>query len=122
MEIHDEAKLLRIFVSSTDKLKHTPLYEALVFAAKRNGIAGATVIKGVMGYGSSSIISTQKFWEFTEKVPVIVEIVDTAEKIDAFIEKILPYFESLPKGGLITVEKATIVKHKTGKGRSNFLN
>lgn len=88
----------------------------------RNGIAGATVIKGVMGYGSSSIISTQKFWEFTEKVPVIVEIVDTAEKIDAFIEKILPYFESLPKGGLITVEKATIVKHKTGKGRSNFLN
>jgi PII-like signaling protein len=115
MEIHDEAKLLRIFVSSTDKLKHTPLYEAIVFAAKRNGIAGATVIKGVMGYGSSSIISTQKFWEFTEKVPVIIEIIDTAEKIDSFVQKILPYFERIPKDGLITVEKATIVLHKSGK-------
>ena len=122
MEIQDEVKLLRIFVSSTDKLKHTPLSEAIVFAAKRNGIAGATVIKGVMGYGSSSIISTQKFWEFTEKVPVIVEIVDTADKIDAFIEKILPYFESLTKGGLITVEKATIVLHKSGKKKNNFFS
>jgi hypothetical protein len=121
MEIQDEAKLLRIFVSSTDKLKHTPLYEAIVFAAKRNGIAGATVLKGCMGYGSSSIISTQKFWEFTDKVPVIVEIVDTAEKIDSFIEKILPYFETLPKGGLITVEKATIVLHKSGKQKEWFL-
>ena len=122
MEIQDEAKLLRIFISSTDKLKHTPLYEVIVFAAKRNGIAGATVIKGFMGYGSSSIINTQKFWEFTEKVPVIIEIVDTAEKIDSFIEKITPYFDNLPKGGLITVEKAMIVLHKSGKKKNSFLS
>ena len=122
MDIQDEARVLRIFVSSTDKLKHTPLYEAIVFAAKRHGIAGATVLKGVMGYGSSSVISSQKFWEFTEKVPVIIEIVDTKEKIDTFLEKILPYFESLPKGGLITVEKATIVLHKSGKRKESFLS
>ncbi len=115
MEKQEEARLLRIFVSSTDKFKHTPLYEVIVFAARRHGIAGATVIKGFMGYGSSSIVHSQKFWELAEKVPIIIEIVDTADKIDSFMEVILPYFESLPKGGLITMEKVNILLHKTGR-------
>ncbi len=115
MEKQEEARLLRIFVSSTDKFKHTPLYEVIVFAARRHGIAGATVIKGFMGYGSSSIVHSQKFWELAEKVPIIIEIIDTADKIDSFMEVILPYFESLPKGGLITMEKVNILLHKTGR-------
>lgn len=115
MEKQEEARLLRIFVSSTDKFKNMPLYEVIVFAARRNGIAGATVIKGFMGYGVSSIVHSQKFWELTDKVPMIIEIVDSTEKIDAFMDVILPYFDSLPKGGLITMEKATIILHKTGK-------
>ena len=115
MEKREDARLLRIFVSSTDKFKHTPLYEVIVFAARRHGIAGATVIKGFMGYGSSSIVHSQKFWELAEKVPIIIEIIDTADKIDSFMEVILPYFESLPKGGLITMEKVNILLHKTGR-------
>lgn len=115
MEKQEEVRLLRIFVSSTDKFKNMPLYEVIVFAARRHGIAGATVIKGFMGYGSSSIVHSQKFWELTDKVPMVVEIIDTAEKIDSFMEVILPFFENLLKGGLITLEKTEILLHKTGR-------
>ena len=114
MEIKGEAKLLRIFISSTDKFKHTPLYEVIVFAAKRYGLAGATVLKGFMGYGASSVVQSQKLWEMTEKLPLVIEMVDEAAKIDGFVETILPYFEKIPKGGLITLEKASIVLFKSG--------
>jgi len=63
MKSNDNVKVLRIYTSSTDKLKHTPMYEMIVFAARRNGMAGATVHKGVMGYGSSSVVHSAKFWE-----------------------------------------------------------
>ena len=114
MEITGEAKLLRIFISSTDKFRHAPLYEVVVFAAKRYGLAGATVLKGFMGYGASSVIHSQKLWELSEKLPLVIELVDESEKIDGFVETILPYFEKIPKGGLITMEKVTIVLHKPG--------
>lgn len=115
METNSEAKLLRIFISSTDKFKHAPLYEVIVFAAKRYGISGATVLKGVMGFGASSIIQSMKFWEITEKLPLVVEIVDDSEKIEKFTETILPYFEKIKNGGMITLEKVTIVMHKKGQ-------
>ncbi len=115
METNSEAKLLRIFISSTDKFKHAPLYEVIVFAVKRYGISGATVLKGVMGFGASSIIRSMKFWEITEKLPLVVEIVDDSEKIEKFTETILPYFEKIKNGGMITLEKVTIVMHKKGQ-------
>ena len=114
METNTEAKLLRIFVSSTDKFKHTPLYEVIVFAAKRYGLSGATVLKGIMGFGSSSVISSMKFWELSEKIPIVIEIVDESEKIEKFTETILPYFNKIRYGGMITLEKAIIVLHKQG--------
>ena len=114
MEMTDEVKLLRIFISSTDKFKHAPLYEVVVFAAKRYGLAGATVLKGFMGFGASSVVNSQKLWDITEKLPIVVEMVDEAAKIDGFVESILPYFEKIPKGGLITLEKVNIVLHKSG--------
>ena len=120
MEIKGEAKLLRIFTSNTDKFKHSLLYETIVFAAKRYGLAGATVTKGVMGYGSSSIIRSVKFWEITEKLPVVVEIIDESQKIDAFIEKILPWFDYLPIGCLITTENTTIILNKEGNGKNKL--
>lgn len=122
MEIKGEAKLLRIFISNTDTFKHRLLYEMVVYAAKRYGMAGATVLKGTMGYGSSSVIRSVKFWEITEKLPLVIEIIDEAEKIDRFTEKILPWFEKLRYGCMITVEKAEIVLHKQGekKGLFNF--
>jgi len=114
MEIKNEAKLLRFFISSTDKFKHEPLYEVIVFAAKRYGLTGATVLKGVMGFGASSAVYTPTTWEITEKVPMVVEIVDESEKIEKFTETILPFFDNLNKGCMITVEKATIILHKQG--------
>ncbi len=122
MEIKGEAKLLRIFISNTDKFRHSSLSETIVFAARRYGLAGATVLKGIMGYGSSSIIRSAKFWEITEKLPIVIEIVDESEKIERFVEKILPWFEKLRYGCMITVEKANIVLYKQGtkKGFFNF--
>jgi uncharacterized protein len=112
MKIKGEAKLLRIFISNTDKFKHTSLYEMVVFAAKRYGLAGATVLKGTMGFGSSSIVRSVKFWEITEKLPIVIEIVDESKKIEKFAEKILPWFEKLRYGCLITIEKANIILYK----------
>jgi len=122
MEITGDAKLLRIFISNTDKFKHAPLYEMVVFAAKRYGLAGATVIKGTMGFGSSSVVRSTKFWEITEKLPIVIEIIDEETKIEAFTEKILPWFKKLRYGCMITVEKANIVLYKQGihKGFFNF--
>lgn len=94
MEIKGEAKLLKIYVSNTDKFKHNLLYEMVVFAAKRYGLAGATVLKGSMGYGSSSVVHSVKFWEFTEKLPVVIEIVDEAEKVEKFAKKFCPGLKS----------------------------
>ena len=121
MENNTDARVLRIFVSSTDKFKNGLLYETLVFAAKRYGLNGATVLKGVMGFGSSSVIRSTRFWEITEKLTVIIEIVDEADKIEKFTQKILPWFDKISTGCLITSEKADIVLFKQGKTKRGFL-
>ncbi len=120
MKSDDNVKVLRIYTSSTDKLKHTPLYEMIVFAARRNGMAGATVHKGVMGYGSSSIVNSAKFWETNDKLPVVVEIIDEAAKIEAFFEVIKPYLESMRYGCLATLEDTHVLMSKSGRPRSIF--
>ncbi len=115
MDSDKEIKLLRIFMSNTDKFKHKPLYEVIVYAAKKQGIAGATVIKGIMGFGASSVINSIRFWEVSEKLPIIVEIIDEANKIEKFYQTIRPYFDKVDKGFLITIEKANVIYCKTGK-------
>lgn len=117
MKPYNKAKRLRIYLSSTDKFKHTPLYEVIVFAARRYGLTGATVLKGIMGFGASSEIHSNKLWEITEKLPIVIEIIDESHKIESFLESIKPYFEKMGKGHLITIEETTIVIHKTGKRR-----
>jgi uncharacterized protein len=113
-----EAKRLSIYISSTDKFRHRPLYEVIVYAARRYGLSGATVFKGIMGYGSSSEIHSNKLWELTEKLPVIVEIVDEPAKIDKFFYIIKPYFEKIDKGCLIVIDKTLVIMHKSG-GKNN---
>ena len=115
MEITKEIKLLRIFMSNTDKYKHEPLYEVIVYAAKQFGIAGATVLKGVMGFGASSVINSQKLWEISEKLPLVVEIMDESEKIENFFESIKSYFNEIEKGFIVTIEKVNVLFYKTGK-------
>ncbi|MEI6062295.1 MAG: DUF190 domain-containing protein [Bacteroidota bacterium] len=114
MMTNDNVKILRVYTSSTDKLKHSPLYEMLVFAARRNGMAGATVHKGVMGYGGSSVIHSAKFWETNDKLPVVVEIIDEGSKIEAFFEVIKPYLENVRYGCLVTMEDAHVMLYKSG--------
>lgn len=114
MKPGDKAKRLRIYLSSTDKFEHSPLYEVIVYTARENGIAGATVLKGIMGYGSSSEIYTSKLWELTEKVPLVVDIVDEPDKINSLLDILQPVFEKSGKGHIITEEETTVLIHKTG--------
>ena len=120
MKTGDKVKILKVYTSSTDKLKHTPLYEMLVFAARRNGLAGATVHKGVMGFGGSSVVHSAKFWETNDKLPVVVEIIDESPKIEAFFEVIKPYLENVRYGCLVTTEDVNVMMYKAGKKKSVF--
>jgi PII-like signaling protein len=118
METKGKTTVLRIYISNTDKFRYTPLYQVVVYAARRYGMAGATVIKGVMGFGSSSIIRSSHLWDLTEKLPVIVEIVDEAEHIDRFVEIILPWFERIRYGALITTNEVDVVLYKKGRNKT----
>lgn len=114
MELKEKVKVLRFYVSNTDKVKHSSVYESLAFSAQRYGLAGATVYKGIMGYGASSELHSDKFWELADKIPVIVEIIDEEAKIDGFLEKILPWLKLLPKGCLVVCQEADLILTKAG--------
>jgi PII-like signaling protein len=114
MQIKGEAKLLRIFIGENDKSGHIPVYEKIVIAARENGLAGATVFKGIMGYGGKSRIHTAKILRLSEDLPLIIEIVDEADKIEKFVPLVNEIFERSKSGGLITVEKAEIIKYTSG--------
>lgn len=109
------AKLMRIYISSTDKIDHMPLYEAIVFFAKQNGLRGATVFKGVMGFGASSQVVSASIWEVTEKLPMVVEVIDNPEKIHLFTELLLPMLEKSQKGFLVTTSNIEIAMGGQGK-------
>jgi uncharacterized protein len=111
--------ILKIYVSSTDKHNGVLFFEHLVTEAKHFGISGVTVYKGIMGYGLSANIHTSRFWELTEKLPVVIEIIDLEEKIQTFIEYIKPVINELPKGCLIITQPAEIVIYKPGKKKEN---
>lgn len=113
MKLPPEGKLLRIFIGESDKHDSQPLYEWLVIQAKEMGLAGATVIRGLMGFGATSRIHTSKILRLSMDLPIIVEIVDTNEKIQAYVSRI----EDVLQGGLVTLEKAEvqIYTHKSKK-------
>lgn len=114
MNTGENATRLRIYVSSTDKHEHIPLYEHIVLSAKKSGIAGATVLKGIMGYGSSSEVYSEKLWELSEKVPLVVEIIDTPDKIYSFFESIKHSIEGSGKGHIVTSDSTSVLLHKAG--------
>ncbi len=107
--------LLRIFISSTDHIKQELLSESIVFSAKNEGLAGATVIKGILGYGASSVIHSYKFWEVTDKLPVVIELIDEEEKIRNFYATIRPQLEEMRYGCLVTIENVEVLLFKSGK-------
>jgi uncharacterized protein len=111
MEIKGEAKLVRIFVGESDLIGHIPVYERIVQEARKVHLAGATVFKGVMGYGGTSRIHTSKILRLSEDMPMVVEIVDEVEKIESFLPVLHRIFDEAQSGGLITMEKAEIIKY-----------
>ena len=120
MELQGEAKLLRIFIGESDKVHHLPLYEVIVREAKTSGLAGATAWRGILAYGPTSRIKTSKILDLSSDMPVIIEITDAEEKINAFLPVLHALFEKANCGGLVTMEKVQIIKYlhggKLGKG------
>ena len=111
MKIEGEAKLLRIFVGESDKIHNVPVYEKIVLLAREKGLAGATVLKGIMGYGKQSVIHTSKILTLSEDLPRVIEIVDTNDKIESFLDDVNKLFDEAKSGGLITIEKASVIKY-----------
>jgi PII-like signaling protein len=114
MKSNIETSRMRIYVSSTDKVENKPVYESIIYKAKQAGIAGATAFRGVMGFGASSVIHTSKLWELTEKLPVVIEIVDEKSKIISFFESLKPGLDKMSKGCLVTVEHVEVFLYKAG--------
>ncbi len=115
MHINGDAKLLRIFVGESDKSGNLPVYEKIVLEARKAGLAGATVFKGIMGFGGTSRIHTTKILRLSEDLPLVIEIVDAIDKIEEFLPSLDKIFEEANSGGLITIEKAEIIKYVANK-------
>jgi len=115
-----ENSLLKIYASTTDRIGFDLLYEHVVIAAKRQGIAGVTVYRGIMGFGMSSMhIEQSRFWELTEKLPVVIEIIDKTETLESFYLVIKNELEKVPKGCLVTMHPIDIRLQKTGISRKS---
>src|SRR3954470_24300214 len=105
MQIPQDAILLRIFIGENDRADHKPLYEAIVLKAREMHLAGATVLRGPMGFGKSSRLHTSKIIRLSMDLPLVIEIIDSEEKINAF----LPVLDGMMGGGLVTLEKVKVV-------------
>jgi hypothetical protein len=112
MQIPHDAVLLRIFIGENDRWEHQPLYEAIVLKARQMHLGGATVLRGPMGFGHSSRLHTTKILRLSEDLPLLIEIVDSEEKINGF----LPALDSMMGSGLITMEKVRVLQYGTPAG------
>jgi len=113
MQLPHEATLLRIFIGESDRWNHSPLYEAIVLKARELHLAGATVLRGAMGFGKSSRLHTAKILRLSMDLPLIIEIVDAEEKIQTF----LPILNEMMKGGLVTMEKVRVIDYRADVDR-----
>ncbi len=110
MQIPHEAVLLRVFLGESDRWEHKPLYEAIVLKAREMHLAGATVLRGPMGFGKSSRLHTAKILRLSADLPLVIEIVDSEEKIQSF----LPVLDQMMGGGLLTMEKVKVIDYRAG--------
>ncbi|MFA5199464.1 MAG: DUF190 domain-containing protein [Candidatus Omnitrophota bacterium] len=108
MKLPEEGMLLRIFVGESDKYKDKALYEQIVIKAREFNLAGATVIRGIMGFGADSRMHSAKILRLSEDLPVVIELVDTEENLN----KLLPFLDETVQEGLITLEKIRVIKYR----------
>jgi PII-like signaling protein len=111
MKLEGEGRLLRIFVGEADRWHGKPLYEAIVSRAREDGLAGATVVRGLMGFGAKSRIHTAKVLRLSEDLPIVIEIADRADRIEAF----LPKLDEMVADGMVTLEKVQVIAYRPGK-------
>jgi PII-like signaling protein len=111
MKLPEDGRLLRIFLGERDKWQGQPLYQAIVLLARKEGLAGATAIKGFMGFGCKSRMHTSKLLELSEDLPIIIEIVDSKEKIEKFI----PFLDQMVSEGMVTMEDINVIMYRSGK-------
>ena len=111
MKLPSQAQLLRIFVGENDKIGHLPLYEAIVEESRKRGMAGATVLRGIMGFGAKSRLHTDKILRLSSDLPIVIEIVDKPERIEAF----LPDLDKMISDGLVTVENVQVIAYRGEK-------
>ena len=109
MNIPEQGYLLTIFIGESDKVGRRPLYEAIVLKAREAGLAGATVLRGVMGYGKNSVLHTAKILRLSGDLPMIIEIVDSLEKVEAF----LPELDGMITDGLVTLQQIRVIQYKS---------
>ena len=108
MKISEDGQLLRIFIGESDSWHGKPLFEAIILKARETGLAGATMLRGLMGFGAASRIHTARILRLSEDLPIVIEIVDSQEKIDAF----LPVIDEMMQDGLVTIEKARVIQYR----------
>src|SRR5919198_5872061 len=108
MHLPEDAVLLRIFIGESDRHKHQPLYEAIVLKARELRLAGATVLRGPMGFGKSSHLHTAKILRLSMDLPIVIEVVDSEQKVNAF----LPVLDEMMGGGLVTLEKTKVIRYQ----------
>jgi PII-like signaling protein len=111
MKLEGEGKLLRIFIGESDRWHGKPLYEEIVKLLRREKFSGVTVLRGVGGYGSSSIYHTDKILRLSQDLPIVIEVVETTERI----EKMLPQLDEMIGGGLVTLEKVRVILYRSNK-------
>lgn len=111
MKLPSEADLLRIFIGESDKVGGRPLYEVIVELARKKGLAGATVLKGCLGFGANSRIHTTKILRLSEDLPMVIEIVDKPERI----QEMLPELDAMIEEGLVTLEKVQVIAYRHSK-------
>ena len=106
--LEGEQVLMRIFIGESDRWEHRPLHQALVELLRREGLAGATVLKGVAGFGAASVVHTSRLLELSSDLPLVIEVVDAPERL----ESILPRIEAMMSGGLVTMEKVRVIHYE----------
>jgi len=111
MQLPEDAVLLRIYLGESNRWQHQPLYEAIVLKARELHLAGATVLRGPMGFGAASRIHTAKILRLSMDLPIVIEIVDTDDKV----QELLPFLDEMMGGGLVTLEKIKVIHYREGK-------
>ena len=115
MELSEKTGILKIYTGETDKVHGRPLFEEIVFRARKEGLAGATVYKGIMSFGASHSIHTMKIFALSGDLPVIIEIVDNIDKLNDFVQGVQELMNLSKKGGMITMQENSVLRYAAGE-------